>query len=415
MGTRISIPFKSTGVDIITLGGRTRLARGQRAEVSVNLPNTQVQELGSDKYVGRIFDVPEVSATYNAIDVGPRTAFAMAGLDFSAVASGTFIEAQEMQYVCIAQTFKAQSKDDRDIARTLYVPGARLESFSYNYSVGSDATEEYTFSATNRRWLRYDVGVASGVVSGGSITIPTARVLKNGSYVLSAFASGTGYLPSEAITGSTATTVSFDPEDVPDGTFVVVAYHVDASNEWDYTYEYDHVPPGYTPAPDQPVGVRGWGVEIYLIKSGVANNRIYRGQTCTIQGQYPNTRVQELGSEEVVGYTDGIPDITGTLEIMQFDFKLQELLSGDDAGTEEDFDPNELGSGDWGLLVKVFRRGVDRSVVGPEKTLWMPALDITQTTDSVQVGEDQRQSFQFASRDGTLYIAKGDIADPFAL
>ena len=405
MASRVSVPYKETGIDAISFAGRYRLGRVQRADVGANLPNTPVKELGSDKLVGRIFDLPEVTATVNAFDVGARSAFVMAGVDWAAVPSGTRIEAQDMRYVCLAQSFKAAGTS-QDIARTLYVPGAKLERFSYNYSVGGDATEEYSFSAVDRRWLRYDVGVASGTINASGVLTftPSARVLKDGTYILSVFASGLGYVTHESITAESASSVTFNTADVPASTPVLITYHTDLTNQWDYTYEYAHVAPGYTPPPDQPVGVRGWGVEVYLVQSGQTNQRVYRAQTCTIQGQYTNTKVQELGNEAIVGYIDDIPEITGTLDIIQSDFAVQELLMNDTTG--DNWDPDELGTGAWGLLVKVYRRGANRAN-DPEKTLWLPALDITQEQNQAQVGQDSRVTFNFSSRTNQCYIYKG--------
>lgn len=397
---------KETGIDVISAAGRLRLGRVQRAEVGTNLPNTPVQELGSDQYVGRIFDLPEVTATVNAFDVGPRTAFALAGINASTVAAGTQIEAQDMRYVCLVQGYKANGKTNNDIARSLYVPGAKVERFSYNYTVGGDATEEYSFVATNRQWLKYDVALASGLLASGQLALTNARQLKNGRYALSVFASGLGYLPPETVLASTATSVTLDTTVVANGTPVVVTYHTDLADQWQYTTAFADV------APDaQPAGVRGFGVEVYLVKSG-ETRRVLRAQTCSIQGQFPQQRVNELGTEEVVGYTEGIPDITGTLEIVQHDFRLQELLAGD-TGSEDNFDPNEFGSGDWGLLVKLFRRGVDRNATAPEKTMWIPQLDITQANDQTNVGQDARATYNITSRTGKLYIVKGNYT-PYA-
>jgi hypothetical protein len=249
--------------------------------------------------------------------------------------------------------------------------------------------------------------MASGTVNAsGVLSIsPAARVLKDGRYVLNAFATGLGYIPNESILSSTANSVTFDTTVVAPGTFVLVTYHSDLTDQWDYTYEFPHVKPDYTPPPDQPVGIRGWGVEVYLVKSGQSNEKIYRGQTVSIQGQYPNTKIQELGNEEYVGYMDDIPDVTGTLEILQFDFELQELLAGDTAG--DNWTPNELGEGDWGLMVKVFRRGADRTDP-PEKTLFIPQLDITQENNQFQVGADARQTFNFSSRSNEVFVFKGN-------
>lgn len=413
MASRVSITYKETGIDSINIAGRYRLGRVQRADVGANLPNTPVKELGSDRLVGRIFDLPEVTATVNAFDVGARTAFTLAGVDWASAASGTRIEAQDIQYVCLAQSFKGAGTSN-DIARTLYVPGAKLDRFSYNYSVGGDATEEYSFSATSRHWLKYDVAVASGTVgaSGQLAFSPVARVLKNGNFFLSVFASGLGYLPNDVVTSSTANGVVIDVAEVAPGTPVVVTYHADLTDQWTYTYDYPHVAPDYTPPPDQPVGVRGWGVEVYLVQSGVTAERVYRAQTCTIQGQYPNTKIQELGNEQIVGYVDDIPDITGTLDIIQSDFKVSNLLSADDNEDDDNWDPDELGTGQWGLLVKVFRRGANRAN-DPEKTLWLPALDITQEQNQAQVGQDSRVTYNFSSRTNECYIYKGAKTDSY--
>ncbi len=405
--SRVSIPFKEVGLDAITFAGRTRLGRVQRADINMNIPTTTVQELGSDKQVGKIFDLPEVSVTVSAIDVGARTSFILAGENWAAAASGTYIEAQDITYACLVETFKSQTTDD--IVRSLYVPGAKLSRFSLNYSVNGDATEEFTFDATDRRWLKYDVAVASGVISAsGTLTLsPAARLLKNGNYYLSAFASGTGYLTDEAFVSSTANSVTFDTTVVAASTPVVVTYHTDLSNQWDYTYEYAHVPPDYTPAPDQPIGVRGWGVEVYLVKSGQANEKMYRGQTLTLQAQYPQTRVNELGNQSAVGYTQGIPEVTGTFEALQHDFRLLEIMSGDDGSSADNWEPDDLGSGNWGLEVRIWRRNADRTNTQPEKTVFIPKLDITQENNGAQVGQDSRVTYNISSRDGKVYMYKG--------
>lgn len=412
MASRISISFKETGLDAITLGGRTRIGRVQRADVNTNIPTTTVQELGSDKQVGKIFDLPEVSVTVSAIDVGPRTVFLLSGKDFSAYPSGSYVEAQDITYACLVEDFKSATTDD--IARSLYVPGAKLNRLSLNYTVTGDATEEFTFDATDRRWLRYDVAIASGTISAsGVLTLTNAKLLKDGNYYLSAFASGIGYVPSEAITASTSSSITFDTAQVPASTPVLVTYHADLSNQWDYTYEYAHVAPGYTPVPDQPIGVRGWGIEVFLVKSGQTNHKVYRGQTVTLQAQYPQTRINELGNEKAVGYSQGIPEITGTLEALHHDFTLLEYLSGDAASADDNWQPSEFGSEDWGLEVRLWRRNADRTNTQPEKTIFLSKLDITQENNGAQVGQDSRVTYNISSRDGKMYFFIGSRPSTF--
>lgn len=402
MAQRVSFTFKESAIDAVTQAGRVRIGRAQRAEIGSNLPNTPVQELGSDKLVGRIFDIPEVTASVSLFDVGAQAAFTMAGVDWAAAASGTKIELQDIQYVGLVVPFKGQGTDD--LARTLVVPAAKIDRYSLNYSVGGDATEEFSFVGTTKYWLKYDVAIATGAVTGNSITLTSARQLKNGRYYLSVYAEGIGYVPHEAITASTATSVTFDPVTVPDTTNVVVMYHADLTDQWDYTYE-------YADNANLPVGIRGWGVEVYLVKNGETDQKVYRVQTCTIQGQQQTNRVQELGNEEVVGYSDNIPDVTGTLEILAHDFKLTEQLSGDTTG--DNWTDTEMGEGDWGLLVKLWPKGVDRSANTPVKSVFLPKLDVTQEQNSTQVGQDARVTYNFASRTNQVFIYKGDWPGDF--
>lgn len=396
MAKRVSISYKENAVNILNQAGRTRLGRVQRFEVNSNLPNTVINELGSNKQVGRIFDLAQVSATISSIDVGARTVFHMAGRDWAAAASGTRVEAQEIGYVCLEQIYKSRVGDD--VARTMIVPGAKLESLSLNYSVTGDATEDFSFQGNTRLWLRYDAVLASGITSGGALTYSGARVLKDGGYVIAMFDSN-GYLPKETAVTTSATQLTVDTADIANGTPLWAVIHRNEADQWDYTYE--EIPSTL------PVGVRGWGVELYLTKSGSSNERVYRGQSCTVQAQFPTQRVMELGSEEIVGYSDTVPEVTGTLQIMKHDFKLLEQLSQDDNSTEDNWTPNDLTGNGWGLEIRLWRRGIDRTTTEPEKVVWIPELELTQDSDSSQVGQDAMQTFNWASKFGDVYFYKG--------
>lgn len=411
MAQRVSINFKESAVNVITSAGMHRLGRVQRAEVQATLPNTPVKELGSPELVGRIFDLPEVSVTVGTMDVGSRNMFVLAGKDWAGAPNGTYVEAQDIKYVCLAQPFKGAGTST-DVIRTLVVPAAKLERFSLSYSAGGDSTEEFTFSATNRLFLKHDVAVQSGVVNtGNSWTLSyggdvAKKIKSTGNHYISVFAESTGYVPQDGVASSASGQIVLNADAVSAGN-IVVAIHKDNTNAWSDTNDIAEVS-------GQPVGVRGWGVEIYLVKdaggAGVADDtltRLYRVQSCSVQGQYPNQRIQELGSLEVVGYSDDIPDVTGSFELLQHDFKLGEMLSGKPYDTNDDWAPNDLGQGDYGLMIKMWPRGADRTSSQPVKTVYLPKLDITQANDSSQVGQDTRATFNFSSRTNQVFIYKG--------
>lgn len=393
--SRISIPYMYEAVDVINQLGVNRLARVQRFEVNANFPNTPVNELGSDRRVGRIFDIPEVTVNLSSMDVGARTAFLLAGVDYTIAPSGTRVGVNDFNYVCLAQKFKAQAGND--VVRTLVVPGAKVESIALNYTVNGDATEDFTFNGTTRHYLRYDAVLVSGVVTGGQITMSGARQLRSGAYFLCLFTNN-GYLPNSAATASTATSITFDPAQVQDGTQVYALIHRDEVDQWRYTYE-------LTP-PTLPVGVRGWGIEIYLVQSGQSNQRVFRAQSCTVNVAYNSQPVNELGNEERVGYSQTLPDVTGTLEILKHDFRLLELLSGDNTSTRDHWPTADLSGGGWGIEIRMYRRGADRSL-GPEKTIWIPEIEVTAENNSARTEQDSMYSFDWSSKTSEVYFYKG--------
>lgn len=417
---RVAVSYKEVGVDIITGSGRYRLGRVQRNEVSTNVPNTPIEELGSNKRVGRIFGTPEVTATIQAIDVGGRNLFAMAGMNYDTVASGSYLEASDFCEVCLATTYKSACTND--ISPTLFVEGARLDRISWNYSVGGDSTEEYSFQADGRRFLSYDVVMESGTLSGGSnnqFTFSgTPRQLSDGKYHLAAFINDAtcsgcaSYIRPDAILTSTETEVTFDTEKVDAGSHVTVVYHTDLDNQWGWTWEEPNPVSTYTDTgmADQPVGSQGWGVEVYLVEvqespSGVfsTNEKVYRGQSCSIQAAFTLNRVQELGNEDYVGFWEGNPDVTGTLEIIQHDFDLEKKLTG----ATDSSSGKDLGPTTYGLLVKMYERAVDRTTTPPFKTIWIPQIEVTQETNSNQVGQNSTQTYNWNSQTGEVYIYKG--------
>lgn len=424
MANRVSVSYKETNVSAITGSGRFVLGRVQRLDSSANIANTPVEELGSDKRVGRVFDLADVTASVSSIMVGPRNIFALAGLNFADQAEGTYVKADDICYTCLVQDFKQVCSSD--VSPTLFIEGARVDRISFNASAGGDVTEEFSFQANDLRWLSYDVAVESGTLTGSmgnTFTFSgTPRQLSNGNYHLAVFVSDEScegcqgkYVPDNGILTSTSTTMTFDPDIVPSGAMVTVVSHQDLTDKWGYTYTEPHPVSTYadTDMADQAVGIRGWGVEVSLVNytadpSGVftSSERMYRAQSASFQVAFPLTRVQELGSETYVGFTEGVPDVTGSFEIIQHDFelikRLTDTLAGDNTST------SDYGETNWGLLFKIYRRGVDRSSTSPEATIWIPQIEMNQESNSANVGQDVRQTFNFSGKSGEVYYYKGN-------
>ena len=69
MTKRIAVPYKDVKLRIVGPYADFYAHRIQRLDIPVTLPNTTINELGNDKHAGIITDIPEVTATFQALDV----------------------------------------------------------------------------------------------------------------------------------------------------------------------------------------------------------------------------------------------------------------------------------------------------------------------------------------------------------
>ena len=69
MARRIAINFKEVKPRIVGALGEYPAGRIQRLEMPVNLPTTDIDELGNRDHAGTVTDIPEISITFQAMDV----------------------------------------------------------------------------------------------------------------------------------------------------------------------------------------------------------------------------------------------------------------------------------------------------------------------------------------------------------
>ena len=145
MAKQSAIPFKEVKPVVIGAAGAYDVARVQRLDVPVNLPTTDIDELGNYLHAGQVTDLPEVSGTIQAMDVSAKLYAALIGTAYASFTSSDISNLSNIDFV-------AEIKSDTisDIAKSLHVRKAKISGFTYTYSIDGEATEEYTFQATEK-------------------------------------------------------------------------------------------------------------------------------------------------------------------------------------------------------------------------------------------------------------------------
>src|SRR4030066_1298947 len=84
MARRLAIPSEDLQLRIVGPLNVGKAARVQRANLTQDIPTTDVYELGNSSLAGLVQDTPNVTITFSAFDVGVRIFSILTGTDFDA-------------------------------------------------------------------------------------------------------------------------------------------------------------------------------------------------------------------------------------------------------------------------------------------------------------------------------------------
>jgi len=393
---RIAINFKEVKPKIVGALGVYPAGRIQRLEMPVNLPTTDVDELGNRDHAGTVTDVPEISITFQAMDVSIQLFQALVGQ----AVTGTGLDVENLGYIDVIGEIKDDNTED--IAKTVVCRYAKITGFTYTYSVDGEATEEYTCEGTDKRWFKYNVIVDTfaGVGSPYQYTLSqTPITLKNGDELISVIADGeyleevaAGPVAGEYAVAATTLTLA---ETITAN--VVAVYHNNLSGL------------NWTDITDDtiPAAVRGKSIPV-LIGSD-ARDRI---QSVTLRGTFPSIAVKEMGSEEVVGHVTSPVSVEGDLSVLDTDTELIALFAtGNPDPTDTEFRICEFTESGIPLEIKILDPdtscNTDSASATVLKTLYIPAITITSEGHSTNVGGNATQTFGFRSTTGALVVYSG--------
>jgi len=312
MAERIAVPSKE--VQLVVVGPRDSFKASRIQRVSLNTEQTidTKDELGNRKHVGSVKDVPNITLSFSAFDVGIKVFAALTGTNPAAYPGAGVDISLLSQLDAILQV---KDETTEDYVKTIHGRKLQIRDFTFNYSVDGDSTEEYTAIGSSRRYLKYDVIVDKFTSGTTSFTLTQTPIqLKNGNYALSVVLDGE-YLTEVSgvpatgqyrIVGTTLTT--FDSR----VSQALVVYHANpAGLNWTDVSD-----------PLLPVAIRGKDVKITI-----AANSISRVQSVSMNGNLNTQTVKELRNREIVGYQKQVPTLEGTITVLDTDTDLVSLFS----------------------------------------------------------------------------------------
>jgi hypothetical protein len=395
MAERLAIPSKELQLVVVGPRDSFKASRVQRVSLNTEQSIDTKDELGNRQHVGSVKDVPSITLSFSAFDVGIKIFAALTGTDASSYpGSGVDISLLSQMDAIL------QVKDDatEDYIKTLHGHKLQVRDFTFNYSVDGDSTEEYTAIGSTRRYLKYDVLVDKFTSGTTSFTLSeTPLQLKNGNYALSVVLDGE-YLTEVTgapatgeyrIVGTTLTTGDTRTAQV------LAVYHANpAGTNW-------------TDVNDTllPVAIRGKDVKIEI-----AANSITRVQSVNINGNLNTQTVKELGNREVVGYQRQVPTVEGSITVLDTDTDLISLLSEGTVGSGIEWQPgdSQCSTVPLELVIKLVDPCDEIGVPTTLKTLVLPEITITSDGYTSNVNDNASITFNFRSEDAQLIVYSGD-------
>jgi hypothetical protein len=388
MAKRIAIPFKELKVRIASSQGEYQAARIQRLDIPVTWPSRDIDELGNRLHAGTVTDPPEVTATFQAMDVSIKLFSAITGTNAAAF-PGAGVDVNEIkEFDVIADVKDAVAEE---LAKSIHIRRARVTSFTYTYTVGGESTEEYTCDASEKHWLKYDVIVDKYTTGTGFTLSQTPLALKNGKKLLSVIVDGEFVEegPDTDEYSVSGTTLTLGTAAV---TSCVAIYHANVGTDW-------------TDIGDAtiPAGITGTFVPVVI-----ATNTIPRVQSVTLRGTFPATKIKEMGNRDIVGTIVGVTGVEGDISVLDTDLELISLFTeGSISVASNNYSANEFTYDGIDLEIKLYDPAYPIASGIVLKTVYLPEIEITSEGHTTAVGDNATQTFNFKSKTGALVIYSG--------
>jgi hypothetical protein len=394
MARRVAIPSKHVQLKLVGARDALVIPRVQRLTLNADRPSTDIDELGNRLHVGTVEDVPAVTATFQAMDVGIKLFSVLTGTDATAYpASGVSITSiGDVDTIVHVRDFALE-----DYVKMAHARKCTVRDFSFNYSVDGESTEEYTLIGTQKRWFKNDVIAVKFTTGTTSFDLgETPADLKSGDECLSVILDGV-YL--ERVASAPATgeySVATDTLTTGDSRVsqcIAIFQSALSDDVWADTSD-----------TSMPAAIRGIDVPVSLLANGID-----RVQSITVNGTFNPETVREMGNRDVVGYQLQVPSVTGTITVLDTDTDLMELFTEGtyDSSSATEFGASEFTASGINVDVVLYDPSLPQEVGNIQKTVYMPSLSITSEGFTSNVNANAQQTFDFKSATGELKVFEG--------
>lgn len=393
MAKRKSIPSKELQLALVGPTNWLKIPRAQNINLSTDVPSTTVDEIGSSSHAGQSKDTPNVTLSFSAYDTGIKIFSVLTGTDWTAYpAAGVDIsslgEVDAIIYV--------KDAVNSDYVKSAHARRLQVRDMNLNYSVDGESTEDYTMIGSVRRWFKYDVVVDRFVSGTTSFTLSQSPIqLRNENYALSVILDGE-YLTEVTtapatgeyrIVGTTLTTGDTRNSQV------VAVYHANpAGNNWSDISD-----------SSMPAAIRG--KDVYTT---ISTNGISRVQSISITATLNSQPVNEMGNpDKIVGYQSQVPEVTGTITVLDTDTELIELLTY-----------GVIGSGlEWNTGAGCVTSPVDLKIELKDpcdtdvvlKTVYLDEISPIGDGYTLTVNQNAQWAVNFRSETGHLKVYSGEM------
>jgi len=395
MARRIAIPSKHVQLKLVGSRDALVIPRVQRLTITADRPSTDVDELGNRLHAGTVEDVPQITATFQAMDVGMKLFGILTGTNAASwPASGVSItNIGEVDLIAHIRDYTAN-----DYVKMAHARRCTVRDFSFNYSVDGESTEEYTIIGTQKRWFKNDVVVVK-FTSGGTGPLDlteTPKDLKSGDECISVIVDGVYF--DRVASAPDPGEYSVSTDELTLGTALVdqciAIFQSDLSDDVWADVSDDTMP----------AAIRGLDVPVKLLA-----NSIDRVQSVTLNGTFNPETVREMGNRDVVGYQLQVPSVTGTITVLDTDAELVSLFAtGELAPTGiTEFQASEYTAS--GITLDVFLQDPADKVEPFEilKTVYVPGLVVTSDGFTSNINANAQQTFDIKSEDGNIIVYSG--------
>lgn len=314
-GAIIHVGNGSFLIDRIQTGGPGQL----------NIPTEKIYELGNYRSVATIRDTPDIAFTLESFDVSTETEDMLTG------GAGNFTTGVDLATcvpVDIASQFKGglTATDPYAVVSSVALPFLYLESASYRFGVGQNATQTFSLRGDSIYYNPGPTYVQTATASGStgqtvattheayevaegdnrrvlSVTVGTTRLTFGADYTETY----------GSITSGHATTTVHITDAYTASTPIRIMYSSNFAQEY-----LQAVHPNTT---IKPAAVRGRDIDIYVggydpsDVSGSADNKLVSVQSVNVDWRVTLDKDQEMGNAFVVSQDFEVPDVTGTLQI----------------------------------------------------------------------------------------------------